>query len=228
MSAPLLELHNLRIAFNGREVVHGIDLTLQAGEKWALVGESGSGKSVTALSVLRLAQGAQVSGSCRFEGQDVLAMNPARLQALRGAEIAMIFQEPMTALNPLFSIGAPIENRGLSAVMGSWKIMAISAPRRACRRAGFMASTSCPSKRQLPLTCAPWARRSTLSAVTDFPEPDSPTNAHFSPACNVRSMPCTTSRPLKAMRRLCSSSKGALMMTCPHAWDRGHRARHPP
>ena len=108
MSAPLLELHNLRIAFNGREVVHSIDLTLQAGEKWALVGESGSGKSVTALSVLRLAQGAQVSGSCRFEGQDVLAMNPARLQALRGAEIAMIFQEPMTALNPLFSIGAQI------------------------------------------------------------------------------------------------------------------------
>ena len=108
MSAPLLELHNLRIAFHGREVVHGIDLTLQAGEKWALVGESGSGKSVTALSVLRLAQGAQVSGSCRFEGQDVLAMNPARLQALRGAEIAMIFQEPMTALNPLFSIGAQI------------------------------------------------------------------------------------------------------------------------
>ncbi|MEY3913532.1 MAG: hypothetical protein RL509_1576, partial [Pseudomonadota bacterium] len=108
MSAPLLELHNLRIAFNGREVVHGIDLTLQAGEKWALVGESGSGKSVTALSVLRLAQGAQVSGSCRFEGQDVLAMDSARLQALRGTEIAMIFQEPMTALNPLFSIGAQI------------------------------------------------------------------------------------------------------------------------
>jgi microcin C transport system ATP-binding protein len=108
MSAPLLQLHDLRVAFNGREVVHGITLNLQAGEKWALVGESGSGKSVTALSVLRLAQGAQVSGRCLFEGQDVLRMNPSRLQALRGADIAMIFQEPMTALNPLFTIGAQI------------------------------------------------------------------------------------------------------------------------
>ena len=108
MSAPMLQLQDLRIAFNGREVVHGIDLQLHAGEKWALVGESGSGKSVTALSVLRLAQGAQVSGQCLFEGHDVLTMTPARLQALRGADIAMIFQEPMTALNPLFSIGSQV------------------------------------------------------------------------------------------------------------------------
>lgn len=108
MNAPLLQLQDLRIAFNGREVVHGIDLSLHAGEKWALVGESGSGKSVTALSVLRLAQGARVSGRCLFQGEDVLAMNPTRLQALRGSDIAMIFQEPMTALNPLFSIGAQI------------------------------------------------------------------------------------------------------------------------
>jgi microcin C transport system ATP-binding protein len=109
MSAtPLLQLQDLRIAFNGREVVHGVDLSIQPGEKWALVGESGSGKSVTALSVLRLAQGAQVQGHCLFDGQDVLTMSAARLQALRGAEIAMIFQEPMTALNPLFSIGEQI------------------------------------------------------------------------------------------------------------------------
>ncbi len=108
MTTPLLKLQNLRIAFNGRDVVHGIDLSVHAGETWALVGESGSGKSVTALSVLRLAQGAQVSGGCWFEGEDVLAMKPARLQALRGSDIAMIFQEPMTALNPLFTIGAQI------------------------------------------------------------------------------------------------------------------------
>ena len=108
MTAALLQLQDLRIAFNGREVVHGIDLSLRAGEKWALVGESGSGKSVTALSVLRLAQGAQVSGRCWFDGEDVLAMDAARLQALRGSDIAMIFQEPMTALNPLFSIGAQV------------------------------------------------------------------------------------------------------------------------
>lgn len=108
MNSPLLQLQDLRISFNGREVVHGVDLSIQAGEKWALVGESGSGKSVTALSVLRLAQGAQVQGRCLFKGEDVLAMSPQRLQALRGADIAMIFQEPMTALNPLFTIGAQI------------------------------------------------------------------------------------------------------------------------
>jgi microcin C transport system ATP-binding protein len=108
MSQPLLQLENLRIAFNGREVVHGVNLCIHAGEKWALVGESGSGKSVTALSVLRLAQGAQVQGRCLLEGQDILTMSAPRLQALRGADISMIFQEPMTALNPLFSIGSQI------------------------------------------------------------------------------------------------------------------------
>ena len=120
MSAPLLQLQGLRIAFNGREVVHGVDLSIHPGEKWALVGESGSGKSVTALSVLRLAQGAQVQGRCLFDGHDVLTMSADRLQALRGADIAMIFQEPMTALNPLFSIGSQIAEvltlkEGLSA-----------------------------------------------------------------------------------------------------------------
>lgn len=108
MSDALLQMEDLRLSFNGREVVHGIELTIRAGEKWALVGESGSGKSVTALSILRLAQGAQVQGRCLFEGEDVLRMTPARLQALRGSDIAMIFQEPMTALNPLFSIGHQI------------------------------------------------------------------------------------------------------------------------
>ncbi len=108
MSQPLLQIENLRVSFEGREVVHGIQLQMQPGEKLALVGESGSGKSVTALSMLRLAQGAQVNGRCLFKGEDVLQMEPARLEALRGSDIAMIFQEPMTALNPLFSVGNQI------------------------------------------------------------------------------------------------------------------------
>lgn len=108
MNTPLLQVDDLRVSFDGREVVHGIHLSLQPGEKLALVGESGSGKSVTALSLLRLAQGAQVTGHCRFQGDDILQMNTPRLEALRGSDIAMIFQEPMTALNPLFSIGNQI------------------------------------------------------------------------------------------------------------------------
>ena len=110
MSTPqaLLELKDLRIAFGGQAVVHGVNLSIQAGERVALVGESGSGKSVTALSVLRLLESAQLSGQVLWHGQDLLKKTPAEMQRIRGDEIAMIFQEPMTALNPLMTVGAQI------------------------------------------------------------------------------------------------------------------------
>jgi microcin C transport system ATP-binding protein len=104
----LLDVKNLTISFAGKEVVHGINLTLNAGEKLALVGESGSGKSVTALAILRLVQNAQLGGQVWFDGKDTLQMPEPALQGLRGDDIAMIFQEPMTALNPLFTIGDQI------------------------------------------------------------------------------------------------------------------------
>lgn len=105
---PLLVLKDLRVAFAAQAVVHGLSLEIQAGERLALVGESGSGKSVTALSVLRLLESAQLSGEVLWQGQDVLQMSPAQVQRLRGDEIAMIFQEPMTALNPLMTVGQQI------------------------------------------------------------------------------------------------------------------------
>ena len=104
----LLSVERLRVSFDGREVVHGLEFDLQAEEKLALVGESGSGKSVTALSLLRLAQGAHVSGRALWQGQDLFKMSLPRLRGVRGGEIAMIFQEPMTALNPLFTVGDQI------------------------------------------------------------------------------------------------------------------------
>ncbi|MEY2620760.1 MAG: hypothetical protein RIT26_580 [Pseudomonadota bacterium] len=104
----LLSVERLRISFAGREVVHGLEFSMQAEEKLALVGESGSGKSVSALSLLRLAQGAQVSGRALWQGEDLLKMPMPRLRGVRGGEIAMIFQEPMTALNPLFTVGDQI------------------------------------------------------------------------------------------------------------------------
>jgi microcin C transport system ATP-binding protein len=104
----LLELKDLRIAFGGQPVVHGVNLSIQAGERVALVGESGSGKSVTALSVLRLLESAQLSGQVLWQGQDLLQQTPAEMQRIRGDEIAMIFQEPMTALNPLMTVGQQI------------------------------------------------------------------------------------------------------------------------
>jgi microcin C transport system ATP-binding protein len=104
----LLEVLNLEVAFAGKKVVQGISFELNAGERLALVGESGSGKSVTALSILRLALNATVSGQVLFEGRNILALPEAELRELRGDDIAMVFQEPMTALNPLYTIGDQI------------------------------------------------------------------------------------------------------------------------
>ncbi len=104
----LLSVERLRVSFAGREVVHGLEFELRAEEKLALVGESGSGKSVSALSLLRLVQGAQVSGRALWQGEDLFKMSLPRLRGVRGGEIAMIFQEPMTALNPLFTVGDQI------------------------------------------------------------------------------------------------------------------------
>jgi microcin C transport system ATP-binding protein len=105
----LLDLRNLSVRFGSKEVVKGVSLTLAAGEKLALVGESGSGKSITALSILQLAQGAEVKGQCLLEGRDLLALSEREMRGVRGGDVAMIFQEPMTALNPLMTIGAQIE-----------------------------------------------------------------------------------------------------------------------
>ncbi|MDM0047273.1 dipeptide ABC transporter ATP-binding protein [Variovorax dokdonensis] len=128
----MLQVRDLRVAFGGKEVVHGVDFDLAAGEKLALVGESGSGKTVTALSLLRLVPDARVAGSALFAqasslergrvaaSRDLLALSERELRGVRGKEIAMIFQEPMTALNPLFSVGDQIAevlelHEGLSA-----------------------------------------------------------------------------------------------------------------
>ena len=123
----LLEVRGLRVSFGGKDVVHRIDFDIAEGEKLALVGESGSGKTVTALSLLRLVQNADISGTARFARSnmneappDLLAIPEHSLRGIRGKEIAMIFQEPMTALNPLYPVGDQIAevlelHAGLSA-----------------------------------------------------------------------------------------------------------------
>ncbi len=112
MPELLLDVHGLSVAFAGKEVVRGLDFQIAPGEKVALVGESGSGKTVTALSLLRLLPEAAVSGAARFQGSegaaDLLTLPERELRGVRGRDIAMIFQEPMTALNPLYTIGDQI------------------------------------------------------------------------------------------------------------------------
>ncbi|MFZ4288959.1 ABC transporter ATP-binding protein [Variovorax sp. HJSM1_2] len=109
---PLLEVRDLRVGFAGREVVHGVHFQVHAGEKLALVGESGSGKTITAMSLLRLVQDAEVSGQALFHSRDGLVdlcgLKEAALRGIRGQDVAMIFQEPMVALNPVFPVGAQI------------------------------------------------------------------------------------------------------------------------
>ena len=103
---PLLEIGKLSISFPGVEAVRGFDLSIHAGETLALVGESGCGKSVTALSVMRLLPpSARVEGSLLFEGRDLVALPLSTIRDLRGRAISMIFQEPMTSLNPVLSVG---------------------------------------------------------------------------------------------------------------------------
>ena len=120
MNAPLLEIEQLTVAFGASRVVDGVSFAIAPGEKFALVGESGSGKSITALSILRLVDAATSSGSIRFEGRELMRSSEREMRGVRGREIAMIFQEPMTALNPLYTVGNQIGevlelHEGLSA-----------------------------------------------------------------------------------------------------------------
>src|SRR5438552_7909465 len=126
MPAPLLAIENLRVVFHGDRgrrtvAVDLVDLSVARGATLGLVGESGCGKSVTSLAIMGLLSktSAEVSGSIRFDGFDLLKVPDATLRDLRGDRLAMIFQEPMTSLNPSYTIGEQIietvmRHRGVS------------------------------------------------------------------------------------------------------------------
>jgi peptide/nickel transport system ATP-binding protein len=106
---PLLEVDHLSIYFRDQAVVRDLSFTGRQGEVLGLVGESGSGKSLTSLSILRLLDGAaRVEGAIRFQGENLLTLKPEQMRHYRGRKIAMIFQEPMTALNPVMPVGRQI------------------------------------------------------------------------------------------------------------------------
>ena len=112
---PLLRVRDLRVTFRSRgrrdvRAVDGVNLDVAAGSTVGIVGESGSGKSVTSLAALGLLgkRGVEVSGSVAFDGEDLLRMDEEELRAVRGREIAMIFQDPMSSLNPVLTIGRQI------------------------------------------------------------------------------------------------------------------------
>ncbi|MDB5393614.1 MAG: transporter ATP-binding protein [Rhodospirillales bacterium] len=110
----LLDVDDLRVRFASDEgdlnAVNGLSFNVEAGETLAIVGESGSGKSVTAMSVLRLLKcpPARISGRVRFKGKDLLTLPESEMRRIRGNQIGMIFQEPMSSLNPVMAVGAQI------------------------------------------------------------------------------------------------------------------------
>ncbi len=110
MTQPLLEVHDLHTVFSTKEgmvkAVDGVSFELHAGETLGIVGESGCGKSVTALSIMRLQRpGRIVGGKVMFKGQDLTRVSEYEMREVRGKEIAMIFQDPMTSLNPVYRVG---------------------------------------------------------------------------------------------------------------------------
>jgi len=112
-NSALLSIRDLQVEFatdaGPVPAVRGIDLSIAAGEIVALVGESGCGKSVTATSVMRLTEGQIRAGSIHFQGRDLASLSDAEMRTIRGGQIGMIFQEPMTSLNPVLTIGRQIE-----------------------------------------------------------------------------------------------------------------------
>ena len=111
MAEPLLEVRNLKVSFRTEDgvvrAVDGVSFTVSEGETLGIVGESGSGKSVTMMSVMRLIvdPNATFEGEVIYKGRDLMSVNQAELRQVRGSEIAMIFQDPMTSLNPVYRVG---------------------------------------------------------------------------------------------------------------------------
>jgi peptide/nickel transport system ATP-binding protein len=136
----LLEVQNLRVSFRTNRgllpIVEGVSFTIGAGEIVSVVGESGSGKSLTALSIMRLITdpNAIIEGKILFKGQDVLALPDREMRGLRGGAISMIFQDPMTALTPVYKVGAQI----VEQILAHQKISKQAAMSRAIDLLGAM------------------------------------------------------------------------------------------
>ncbi|MBA8878558.1 ABC transporter ATP-binding protein [Phyllobacterium myrsinacearum] len=135
----LLEISKLTLRIGAFEALKGIDLSVRTGEIRALVGESGSGKSMTALSIMKLLPGgARTEGQIRFDGKDLLAASEAEMCRLRGNEIGMVFQEPMTALNPVKTIGEQVAE-GIRLHTGATRAVAEEQTRAILDRVGLPA-----------------------------------------------------------------------------------------
>ncbi len=135
--STLLELRQLSLQVRGLPILHELNFSLNAGRTTALVGESGSGKSMTAAAILRLLPpGAAVQGQILWQGEDLLQCSERRLRGLRGGELAMIYQEPLSALNPLHRVGRQI-SEGIVLHQGSTREQALQRTRTLMSQVGL-------------------------------------------------------------------------------------------
>ena len=160
----LLDIRNLHVSFTGyrghSRVLNGVNLTVGRGEKVGLVGETGCGKSLTVRAVLGLLQPprARIRGEIWFAGRNLLALPPGELQQIRGREIAMIFQDPMAALNPVFTVGdqlldiiarrpggRPSERAAWARAVDILKEVALPIPSASCGRIPCSSAAGCAS-----------------------------------------------------------------------------------
>jgi microcin C transport system ATP-binding protein len=149
----LLTVAALNAHFGRQQVLSSVGFSVAAGEKVALVGESGSGKTVTAQALLQLNPDVRLSGSIRLAGEELLGVGEKRLRQIRGRDIAMIFQEPMHALNPLFTIGRQI-GETLTLHLGLTAREARAEAIRLLLRTGIPMP---PKNRQLSLPAVRWS-----------------------------------------------------------------------
>ncbi|MGI5851530.1 MAG: ABC transporter ATP-binding protein [Caldicoprobacterales bacterium] len=144
----ILKIRDLKVYFDGykgaTQVLNNISLDIRKGEALGIVGESGCGKSITALSIMRLLQSppARIEGSINFCGTELLTLSPREMQSIRGNRISMIFQDPMTSLNPVFTIG-----HQLSEVFMLHQNMTRENARKASIEALHMVNVAAPEKR---------------------------------------------------------------------------------
>ncbi|MEM6852438.1 MAG: ABC transporter ATP-binding protein, partial [Pseudomonadota bacterium] len=146
MSAPLLQIDKLSAEIAGAPILREVSLSVAAGETLALVGESGSGKSFTSLACMGLApREARLSGAIRLGERALLSLSEREMQSVRGAEIGMVFQEPMTALNPLQRVGAQVAE-ALRLHQGLGRPHAMERAGAILRRVGLEPSVAPPSR----------------------------------------------------------------------------------
>ena len=169
--SPVLEVRDLRVRFGAMAAVRGIDLAIERGQTHCLVGESGCGKSVSALAVMRLLpRGAKLeAGAIRFAGEDIARLPERAMRRLRGDRMAMIFQEPMTSLNPAYTIGSQM-TEVLRAHRGMGRAAAVERAEAMLTRVGV----SAPGMRlgQYPHQLSGGLRQRVVIATALLCEPD--------------------------------------------------------